>query len=92
MLELVGYLAAFCTSISFLPQAIKVLKTRDTRSLSIVMYSVFTFGVAMWFTYGVLLNNYPMMIANVVTLILASTILIIKIQNYSKDKLANQGH
>ena len=85
-IEFFGYTAAFCTSMSFLPQAIKVIQSRDTRSLSLLMYSVFTFGVAMWLTYGLLLEDWPMIIANVITLIFAGTILIIKITNRKKDK------
>ena len=84
--EFFGYTAAFCTSMSFLPQAIKVIQTRDTRSLSLLMYSVFTFGITMWLTYGILLGDWPMMIANVITLIFAGTILVIKIINRKADK------
>ncbi len=93
MIELVGYTAAVCTSLSFLPQALKVLKTKDTQSLSLVMYSVFTFGVMMWLSYGILLNDLPMILANVLTFILAFFILLMKIKNNKKDKLADQaGH
>jgi MtN3 and saliva related transmembrane protein len=86
MLEYSGYIAAFCTSMSFLPQAIKVLKTKDTQSLSLLMYSVFTFGVAMWLTYGIVLVDWPMILANLVTLLFAGMILVMKIINYKKDK------
>ncbi len=53
MLDFLGYVAAFCTTISFLPQAIKVIKTRDTESLSLAMYVIFTFGVGLWLAYGI---------------------------------------
>ena len=93
MIELVGYTVAVCTSLSFLPQALKVLKTKDTQSLSLVMYSVFTFGVMMWLSYGILLNDLPMILANVLTFIFAVFILLMKIKNNKKDKLADQaGH
>ena len=49
--EVIGYLAAFCTTISFLPQAYLTLKTRDTESLSLGMYSTFTLGVLLWLLY-----------------------------------------
>jgi MtN3 and saliva related transmembrane protein len=78
-LQIIGYIAAFCTSMSFLPQAVKVIKTRDTASLSLSMYSVFSFGVAMWLAYGIIINDIPMILANVVTLFFALIILTLKI-------------
>lgn len=81
MFEFVGYIAAFCTSMSFLPQAIKVIKTQDTESLSLLMYSVFTFGVFMWLLYGLILMDWPMILANILTFTLAATILVIKIKH-----------
>lgn len=81
MFEFVGYIAAFCTSMSFLPQAIKVIRTQDTESLSLLMYSVFTFGVFMWLLYGLILMDWPMILANILTFTLAATILVIKIKH-----------
>ena len=78
-LQFIGYIAAFCTSMSFLPQAVKVIKTKDTASLSLSMYSVFSFGVAMWLTYGFIIGDIPMILANVVTLFFALIILTMKI-------------
>ena len=78
-LAFIGYIAAFCTSMSFLPQALKVIKTKDTQSLSLSMYSVFSFGVAMWLVYGIVINDIPMILANVVTLFFALIILVMKI-------------
>ncbi|MBE1286413.1 MAG: glutathione synthetase [Alteromonadaceae bacterium] len=77
----IGYVAAACTSMSFLPQAIKVIKTNDTESLSIGMYSVFTFGVLCWLLYGVVLMDWPMIIANVITFTLAGIILALKVKH-----------
>ena len=70
MTDLVGYIAAFLTTISFLPQAIKTIKTRDTSGISLWMYSLFVVGVASWLAYGILLNNPIIIIANIITLIL----------------------
>jgi MtN3 and saliva related transmembrane protein len=50
--ETVGYLAAFCTTCSFLPQALLTIRTKDTESLSFGMYSLFTLGVILWLVYG----------------------------------------
>ena len=77
--EIIGYTAAFLTTASFLPQAIMTIKTRDTESLSLGMYSSFTLGVLLWLIYGFFLDNYVIIYANSITLILATTILSFKI-------------
>ncbi|MDR1055931.1 MAG: SemiSWEET transporter [Prevotellaceae bacterium] len=82
----VGFVAAFCTSMSFLPQAYKVIKTRDTRSISLVMYIVYVIGVSLWLIYGILTADIPLIVANFVTLLLAAFILFIKIKNRGTDK------
>lgn len=71
----IGMLAAVCTTISFLPQVIQILRTGNVDGISLQMYSVFTFGVAMWLIYGFILQDIPMLLANLVTLILATTVL-----------------
>lgn len=77
---IIGLIAAMCTTISFLPQAIKVIKTKHTKDLSLTMYLTFTIGVLFWLVYGVMLSNFPIIIANGVTLIFATTILIMKLK------------
>lgn len=77
--EIIGYMAASLTTLSFLPQAIKVIKTRDTKSISLIMYILFSIGVALWLIYGILLINLPILIANAVTLALALVILYFKL-------------
>lgn len=75
--------------VNFLPQAIQVIKTRDTASLSLAMYSIFTLGVAFWLAYGLIKQDSAMIVANLITFILAATILSIKIYNEffaKKDK------
>jgi MtN3 and saliva related transmembrane protein len=78
---IIGLVAAICTTFSFLPQAIKVIRTKHTKDLSLVMYSVFTLGVFLWLVYGVLIKDAPLIIANIITLLLAGTILIMKIRH-----------
>lgn len=78
-----GLLAAVLTSTSFLPQALKTIRTKDTSSISLFMYILFTFGTLMWFIYGIATNNFPVWLANGFTLILASVILYYKIKNTS---------
>jgi MtN3 and saliva related transmembrane protein len=73
--EWIGYVAAFLTTASFVPQAWLTFKTRDVRGISLGMYSAFTLGVALWLVYGVLIQAWPVVIANLVTLVLAASIL-----------------
>jgi MtN3 and saliva related transmembrane protein len=75
----IGYAAATLTTASFLPQAVLTLRTRDTRGISLAMYSAFTAGVALWLLYGLALGQWPIILANAVTLALAATILLTKL-------------
>ncbi|MCQ8117533.1 SemiSWEET transporter [Methylomonas rosea] len=79
--ELIGYLAATLTTASFLPQAIMTFRTRDTDSLSLGMYSMFTLGVLLWLIYGIFLANIAIIVANAITFLLAAAILCFKIHN-----------
>ena len=79
--EMIGYLAATLTTTSFLPQAILTIRTRDTESLSLSMYSLFTLGVLCWLIYGVSISNKVIIFANAITLVLAASILSFKIYN-----------
>lgn len=78
--DLIGTVAAILTTISFLPQALHTFRTKDVRGISLGMYSAFTLGVAMWLVYGLLLGAWPVVIANVITLALASAILVMKLR------------
>jgi MtN3 and saliva related transmembrane protein len=80
LLELVGYGAAFLTTLSFVPQAWLTFRTRDVRGISLGMYSVFTVGVALWLLYGLMMGAWPIVAANAVTLALASAILVMKLR------------
>ncbi len=78
--EWVGYLAAFLTTCSFVPQAWLTFRTRDVRGISLGMYSVFATGVALWLAYGILLRAWPLVAANAITLALALGILAMKLR------------
>jgi MtN3 and saliva related transmembrane protein len=80
-MEWMGYLAAILTTIAFVPQALKTIRSRDTRGISLAMYVVFIIGVACWFGYGIALGSWPMILANVVTFALAATILGLKLKH-----------
>lgn len=77
--DLLGYAAAALTTGSFLPQALLTLRTRDVSGISLTMYGCFTAGVALWLAYGIALGEWPIVVANCVTLALAATILVTKI-------------
>lgn len=80
-LEWLGYVAATCTTLSFVPQAVKTIRTRDTSGISLWMYVVFALGVVCWFGYGLFLRSWPMIIANAITFVLAATILALKLKH-----------
>ena len=75
LIEWIGYAAAMLTTCSFVPQAVLTLRTRDVSGISTGMYTIFTLGVALWFVYGLSLGAWPIILANAVTLVLATTIL-----------------
>jgi MtN3 and saliva related transmembrane protein len=80
LIDIIGYLAAALTTFSFVPQALKTFRTRDVRGISLGMYSCFTTGVALWLVYGILMNAWPIVIANAVTISLAISILWMKLR------------
>ena len=80
LVDALGLLAAILTTISFVPQAWHSFRTRDVSGISLGMYSVFTVGVALWLLYGWLLGAWPIVIANIVTLVLALAILAMKLR------------
>ncbi|MEO6850183.1 MAG: SemiSWEET transporter [Mucilaginibacter sp.] len=78
--SIIGYMAAFATTVSFLPQAVKTIQTKDTSGISLSMYALFTIGTLFWLIYGVLSLSWPVAVANAVTFIFASIILGYKIK------------
>jgi MtN3 and saliva related transmembrane protein len=79
-IQSIGIIAAILTTASFLTQAAKAIRTKDTRGISLTMYSLFFLGVTLWLIYGILVNDLPIILANGVTFILAGTILILKLK------------
>jgi MtN3 and saliva related transmembrane protein len=78
LINWLGYAAAALTTGSFIPQAWHTLRTRDVSGISLAMYIAFTTGVAGWLAYGWLLAQWPVIVANAITLVLALTILYVK--------------
>ena len=75
-----GMVAACLTTYAFLPQAIIVIKTKNTKAISLVTYIVLNIGIILWFIYGLILGEIPIILANFVTFIFTLTILILKIK------------
>jgi MtN3 and saliva related transmembrane protein len=82
--DYIGSIAGFLTTVSFVPQAYRVYKTKDTDSISIYMFVIFNLGIIAWFTYGILLDQLPIIIANMVTFIFAFYILCHKIKSLTR--------
>jgi MtN3 and saliva related transmembrane protein len=78
--DLIGALAGALTTIAFIPQVWRVWQTRSARDLSLSMYLIFTAGVALWLVYGTALGALPIIVFNSVTLVLAATVLAMKIR------------
>ena len=84
MLVWIGLVAGICTSISFIPQSIKTIKTRDTESISLLTYVLYVFGVTMWVIYGFKTKDMAVFLTNIVTIIPCVTILVLKLKESKK--------
>jgi MtN3 and saliva related transmembrane protein len=83
-LLLIGYFAVFCTVVSFLPQAIKTLKTREVNGLSALTYLFLFLGSLSWFSYGILLSDVPLVVTNFLTTFFTGLILFLIVKEKSK--------
>ncbi|MBI2009897.1 MAG: SemiSWEET transporter [Candidatus Chisholmbacteria bacterium] len=80
MIILLGIVAGIITTSSFIPQLVKSWRTRHTKDLSLPMYLTLDLGIILWFLYGILTNDLPVLLANGVAFILSTTIIILKIR------------
>jgi MtN3 and saliva related transmembrane protein len=78
--EILGFVAAILTTLCWLPQAVKTIRTKETRSLSLVTQSTLTVGVVLWLTYGLLIGNAPIIFSNAISLVLVAAILVQKLR------------
>jgi MtN3 and saliva related transmembrane protein len=78
--EIIGYIATTLSVIAFIPQAIKSWKTKSTKDISLGMYAIFTTSQVLWFTYGVLIVAWPLIVANAIIFTLSAIILIHKLK------------
>jgi len=76
----IGTVAATLTTASFVPQVLHTLRTKDVSGISLGMYSAFTLGICLWLVYGLMLNAWPIVIANAITEALALCILVMKLR------------
>ncbi|HEY7799798.1 MAG TPA: SemiSWEET transporter [Hyphomonadaceae bacterium] len=86
--DIIGSAAAVLTTASFFPQALHVLRTRDTRAISLMMYALFTAGVALWGAYGLVTMQWSIIAANGVTIVLAVLILSLKVRDVFASRRA----
>ena len=89
---LIGLMAAFCTTAAFVPQVVAILRTGNVDGISVTMYSIFTLGIALWLTYGIIVNDLPMLLANSISLVLAALVLILTIsKRWQQKKMFTNG-
>lgn len=82
--EFIGYSAAFLTTFSLLPQTLKLIKSKNVESISLIAYTMFCIGVLLWLAYGFYMKSIPMILANGITLIFSFTIVFLKIKHTKK--------
>ena len=87
--EIIGYIAGTCTALCFMPQTIKTIRTHDVRSLSLLSYAAYSFGVILWTVYGIYLQSVQMVVFNIITLIFSASILVM-ILKYKKKLLGGK--
>lgn len=90
LIDLVGGVAGGLTTVAFVPQVVKTLRTRQTRDISAAMWLLFCAGVGLWLVYGLLLGAWPVIVANAATLLLAGMVLAVKLANRRRDAGADQ--
>lgn len=77
----IGLIAALCTTASFLPQVIKTLRSKQTKDISLLMYAILTTGIFFWLVYGILLKDFPLILANVISFSLSMCVLVMKLRH-----------
>ena len=78
-IDLLGFLAGLFTTIAFIPQVIKTWRSKSAEDVSILMFAMFILGVLLWCVYGIEIHSIPVIVANVITFVLAATILVLKL-------------
>ena len=86
IINIIGISAGLCTTIAFVPQVVKVTKTKKTHGISLWMYIIFIIGIFLWLIYGILIKSYEIIFANTITFPLAIYVLVYVIKNDINDK------
>ena len=80
LITVIGMVAAICTTVSFLPQAIRIIKLKEARDISLLTYLLLEVGILLWLVYGIMIGKMPIIVANGVTLFFTTVILFLKIR------------
>ena len=80
IVEIIGSVGATCTTLAFVPQVLQIWKTRSAKDVSLPMYITFMVGVICWFTYGLMLSAWPIIVANIVTFALTLAVIWMKLR------------
>lgn len=80
VVSFLGYVAAFSTTVSFVPQLLRVVRLKSARDISLGMFLFFSWGVFCWFLYGLIIHSWPVTVANAATLGLSMAILVLKLK------------
>jgi len=91
VVDLIGFIAAFCTTTAFVPQLARVVKLRSARDISLGTFLLFSTGVALWLVYGIYSGSRPVIASNAVTLLLSLSILYLKVKYDSKGAKKEMG-
>ena len=95
-IDAIGYAAATMTTISFVPQLLRVLRLRSARDISLGMFLIFSLGTFTWGVYGVLVHSAPVWIANALTFALSVSILALKLRfdrrDTNREQIADASH
>jgi MtN3 and saliva related transmembrane protein len=92
MEEIIGYIAAFFTTISFIPQMLRVILSKSTKDISRNMYIILVIGVFLWLLYGFIKNDLPIILANSITLVFTIIILYYKLIEEDSESLENNNN
>jgi MtN3 and saliva related transmembrane protein len=85
-MDILGYIAATLTTVAFIPQVILVYRTKNTESISLLMFLIFCSGLVAWAIYGIMINSWPIIAANVFTMLLAGYILAMKLLESKRNR------
>lgn len=81
LVSLAGLGAAFCTTVAYVPQVVRIWRTRSTQDISLGMFSVMTLGIILWLIYGFAIGSLPIIVANCATLVLTVTVIVLKLRH-----------